>query len=181
MIDFDVGIIGGGIIGLACAARIASAGRSVVLLERHARPGQETSTRNSGVIHAGLYYPPGSLKATLCVEGRQLLYQRCRAHGIGHRQTGKLLVATAPEEETKLEAIFARALANGAGELRHLDRKEIRALEPRVSAISGVWSPESGIVDVHELMYSYQKEAGDHDALLVFQTEVEGVERTPQG
>jgi L-2-hydroxyglutarate oxidase LhgO len=179
--DFDVGIIGGGLIGLACAARIASAGRSVVLLERHARPGQETSTRNSGVIHAGLYYPTGSLKATLCVEGRRSLYQRCRTHGIGHRQTGKLLVATAPEEETKLAAIFARALANGAGELRQLERKEISALEPRVSAISAVWSPESGIVDVHELMYSYQKEAGDHDALLVFQTEVEGVERTAHG
>lgn len=181
MTDFDVGIIGGGIIGLACAARIARAGHAVVLLERHARPGQETSTRNSGVIHAGLYYPTGSLKATLCVRGRQLLYERCRAQGIGHRQTGKLLVATAPEEETKLEAIYRRALANGAGELRHLDRTEISALEPRVSALSGVWSPESGIVDVHELMYSYQKEAGDHDALFVFQTEVEGVERTPHG
>jgi L-2-hydroxyglutarate oxidase LhgO len=179
--DFDVGIIGGGVIGLACAARLASAGRSVVLLERHARPGQETSTRNSGVIHAGLYYPPGSLKATLCVAGRQLLYRRCRAQGIGHRQTGKLLVATAPEEEAKLEGIFARALQNGAGELRHLDRKEVTRLEPRVSAISALWSPESGIVDVHELMYSYQKEAGDHDALLVFQTEVEGIERALHG
>ena len=181
MSDVDVGIIGGGLIGLACAARLASAGHSVLLLERHARPGQETSTRNSGVIHAGLYYPTGSLKATLCVRGRQLLYERCRTHGVGHRQTGKLLVASAPEEETKLEAIYARALANGAGELRHLDRKEIRALEPRVSAISGVWSPESGIVDVHELMYSYQKEAGDHGALFVFQTELTGVARTAHG
>lgn len=181
MTDFDVGIIGGGIIGLACAARIASAGRSVVLLERHARPGQETSTRNSGVIHAGLYYPTGSLKATLCVAGRRLLYQRCRAQGIGHRQTGKLLVATAPEEEAKLAAIYARAQQNGAGELRHLERREITRLEPRVSAISGLWSPESGIVDVHELMYSYQKEAADHDALFVFQTEVEGIDRSAHG
>lgn len=181
MSDFDVGIVGGGLVGLACAARLARAGRSVVLLERYSRPGQETSSRNSGVIHAGLYYPTGSLKATLCVEGRRLLYQRCRERGIGHQQTGKILVATAPEEEAKLASIFARALANGAGDLRHLSGAEIARLEPRVSAISGVWSPESGIVDVHELMYSYQKEAGDHGALLVFQTEVEGIDRTADG
>src|SRR3954462_7011536 len=117
MTDFDVGIIGAGVVGLACAARLASAGRSVVLLERHARPGQETSSRNSGVIHAGLYYPPGSLKARTCVEGRELLYRRCRERSVGHRKTGKLLVATTPEEEKKLESIFARAVANGAGEL----------------------------------------------------------------
>jgi L-2-hydroxyglutarate oxidase LhgO len=179
--DFDVAIIGGGVIGLACAARVAAAGRSVLLLERHSRPGQETSSRNSGVIHAGLYYPPGSLKARLCVEGRQLLYQRCREHGIGHRQTGKLLVATAPEEESKLESIYARAMTNGAGALRYLDRAEVSQLEPRVLATSALWSPESGIVDVHELMYSYQKEAGDHGALLVFQTELEGVEARADG
>ncbi|HTV21574.1 MAG TPA: FAD-dependent oxidoreductase, partial [Polyangiaceae bacterium] len=131
MPDFDVAVIGGGIIGLACAAKLARAGRSVVLLERYARPGQETSSRNSGVIHAGLYYPPGSLKALTCVEGRELLYRRCRTLGVNYRKTGKLLVATAPEEEPKLATILARALANGAGELRPLDRDEIRRLEPR--------------------------------------------------
>ncbi len=181
MTDFVVGIIGAGVVGLACAARLASAGRSVVLLERNSRPGQETSTRNSGVIHAGLYYPIGSLKATLCVEGRKLLYRRCREQNLGFRQTGKLLVATEPEEEAKVQAIYERGLANGAGELRPLERAEVARLEPRVSAISGVWSPESGIVDVHDLMYSYQKEAGDHGAILVFQTAVEGVERTAHG
>jgi L-2-hydroxyglutarate oxidase LhgO len=179
--DFDVAIIGGGVIGLACAARLATSGRSVALLERHARAGQETSSRNSGVIHAGLYYPVGSLKALACVEGRELLYQRCARHGIGHRKTGKLLVATSPDEEPKLESIFARAQQNGAGALSHLDRKGIERLEPRVRAISALWSPESGIVDVHELMYSYQKEAGEHGATLVFQTEVEGIDRTARG
>jgi L-2-hydroxyglutarate oxidase LhgO len=176
--DFDVGVIGGGVIGLACAAKLAARGRSVVLMERHPRPGQETSSRNSGVIHAGLYYPTGSLKALTCVEGRDLLYRRCLSHGIGYQKTGKLLVATAEEEEPKLASIYARAIANGAGDLVHLDRKEIARLEPRVSAISGLWSPESGIVDVHELMYSYQKEAGDNGAVLAFQTELLGLDRT---
>ncbi len=178
MSDFDVAIVGGGVVGLACAAKLAAQGRSVVLLERHGRPGQETSSRNSGVIHAGLYYPTGSLKALLCVQGRELLYQRCRTRGIGHAKTGKLLVATSPEEELKLAAIYARAIANGAGALCHIDAKEVARLEPRVSASCGLWSPESGIVDVHELMYSYQKEAADRGALVVFQTEVEGIDRS---
>jgi L-2-hydroxyglutarate oxidase LhgO len=181
MSDFDVAIIGGGVVGLACAAKLASRGRSVVLVERHARPGQETSSRNSGVIHAGLYYPTGSLKALTCVEGRQALYRRCESRGVAYQKTGKILVATAPEEEPKLASIFARALANEAGAMRHLDQQEIQKLEPNVSAISGLWSPESGIVDVHELMYSYQKEALDHDALLVFKTEVEGIDKTAHG
>src|SRR5688500_12921449 len=132
MVDFDVGVIGGGVVGLACAAKLAAKGRSVVLLERHARPGQDTPSRNSGVIHAGLYYPTGSLKALTCVEGRELLYRRCESRGIAHKKTGKLLVATEPEEEAKLAAIYARALANGAGDLTHIDRAQIARLEPRV-------------------------------------------------
>lgn len=178
--DFDTAVVGAGAVGLACAAELAKAGRSVVVLERHARPGQDTSSRNSGVIHAGLYYPTGSLKAMTCVEGRRRLYQRCRSHGIGHEKTGKLVVATEPEEEAKLEAIAARATENGAGDVQLLSRAELRRREPRVSALSALWSPETGIVDVHELMYSYQKQATDHQALLVFQTQVEGLARTGQ-
>jgi L-2-hydroxyglutarate oxidase LhgO len=181
MMDFDVGIVGGGVIGLCCAALLGKAGRSIVLLERHARPGQETSSRNSGVIHAGLYYPPRSLKALTCVEGRELLYQRCRTHGVGHKKTGKLLVATTAEEEQKLELIRARGLDNGAGELMPLNRRQITALEPRVCALSGLLSPESGIVDVHELMYSYQKEALDAGALLSFQSELQAIDAIHRG
>jgi L-2-hydroxyglutarate oxidase LhgO len=173
--DFDVAVIGGGVIGLACAAALADGERSLVVLERHARPGQETSSRNSGVIHAGLYYPPGSLKAVTCVEGRALLYERCAAHDIAHRRTGKLLVATDAAEEQKLADILARARQNGAGELRWLDAAEVRRLEPEVRATRALLSPESGIVDVHELMYSYQKQAKDAGALLVFQMEVLGL------
>lgn len=179
--DFEVAIIGGGVVGMACAARIARQGRSVLLLERHARPGQETSSRNSGVIHAGLYYPTGSLKALTCVEGRELLYSRCESHHVAFRKTGKLLVATVPEEEAKLERIQARALDNGAGAVEPLDARQIARLEPRVRAISALWSPESGIVDVHELLYSYQKEALDHGATLVFETDVEGIDRAAHG
>lgn len=181
MTDVDVVIIGGGVVGLACAAACAGRGQSVLLVERHPGPGRETSSRNSGVIHAGLYYPTGSLKAELCVRGRELLYRRCQTHGIAHRKTGKLLVATSPEEEQKLAAIYARATANGAGELVALDRDEITRREPHVSAQRALLSPESGIVDVHELMYSYQKEATDLGALLVFQTTVLALEPLREG
>src|SRR5688572_29661717 len=140
MTDFDVGIIGAGAVGLACAARLAVLGRSVLVIERHARPGQETSSRNSGVIHAGLYYPTGSLKALTCVEGRKLLYERCGRLDIAHRKTGKLLVATSLDEEKKLDAIQARARDNGAGELRRLSGREAAEVEPRVVATSALWS-----------------------------------------
>jgi L-2-hydroxyglutarate oxidase LhgO len=177
MSDFDVAIIGAGVIGLSTAAALADGRRSVVVLERNARPGQETSSRNSGVIHAGLYYPPGSLKAVTCVEGRDALYARCAAHDIAHRKTGKILVASDDAEQKKLLEILERGRQNGAGELRWLERADVKRLEPAVEAISGVWSPESGIVDVHELMYSYQKQARDGGALFVFQTEVQRLER----
>ncbi len=181
MTDFDVGIIGAGAVGLACAARLAVLGRSVLVIERHARPGQETSSRNSGVIHAGLYYPTGSLKALTCVEGRKLLYERCGRLDIAHRKTGKLLVATSLDEEKKLDAIQARARDNGAGELRRLSGREAAEVEPRVVATSALWSPESGIVDVHELMYSYQHEASEHGAVIVLSTEVTGIDRRAHG
>jgi L-2-hydroxyglutarate oxidase LhgO len=177
MSDFDVAIIGAGVIGLSAAAALADGQRSLVVLEQNARPGQETSSRNSGVIHAGLYYLPGSLKAVTCVEGRRLLYERCAARDIGYRKTGKILVACDAAEEQKLVEILARAEQNGAGELRWLERGEIKQLEPAVEATRGLWSPESGIVDVHELMYSYQKQATDGGALFVFQTAVQRLER----
>lgn len=179
--DVDVAIVGAGVVGLACAARVARAGRSVVVVERHGRAGQETSSRNSGVVHAGLYYPCGSLKARTCVEGRALLYARCERHGLPHRRIGKLLVATDASETVKLEEIFARGTENGAGALRLLDAAEVRALEPRVRAVAGLLSPESGIVDAHALMESYKAEATDHGAELSWQTEVRALERRDGG
>lgn len=171
MSDFDVVVIGAGVVGLACAAHLAKAGRSVLIVDRHSKPGQETSSRNSGVIHAGIYYPAGSLKAELCVEGRQMLYERCRARAIAHRKLGKLIVASDATEVQKLEEIQARASKNGVS-LQLLGESEVRKREPNLNVVAALWSQETGIVDVHELMCDYQAEAVEHDAMLCLNTEV---------
>ncbi|MFQ5513836.1 MAG: NAD(P)/FAD-dependent oxidoreductase [Myxococcota bacterium] len=169
-------IVGAGVVGLACAASLARRGRSVLVLERNARAGLEASSRNSEVIHAGLYYPEGSLKAELCAEGRERLYRRCRASGVPHRRTGKLIVACEPGEEAALEALARRARANRAGDIELLDAGELKRREPRVRARAALWSPESGIVDAHALMDSYQAEAERHGATLVLRTRVTGLQ-----
>jgi L-2-hydroxyglutarate oxidase LhgO len=148
----DVAIVGAGVVGLACAVALARQGRRVVVLERHGGPGRETSSRNSGVIHAGLYYPPGSLKARLCVEGRERLYRWCAARGVPHRRTGKLVVATSEAEVPALEALHRRALDNGAGSLLWLTGAEVAERDPALRVVAGLWSPESGLVDVHGVM-----------------------------
>src|SRR5262249_33787182 len=179
--EIDVAVIGAGAVGLACAAVLAERGRSVVLLERHRRGGQERSSRNSGVIHAGLYYPTGSLKALLCVEGRRLLYARCARDGVPHRRCAKILVATDHDERRKIEGIHAQGLANGAGDLRLLDGAEVTRLEPRVRAVAGLLSPETGIVDVHGLMDSYRREAEGRGAILAPDNTVTALERRAGG
>ncbi len=176
MDDIEVVVVGAGAVGLACAAVLAGQGRSVVVLERHRRTGQETSSRNSGVIHAGLYYPTGSLKAVLCVEGRRLLYARCARDGVPHRQCGKVLVATDDDERRKVQAIHAQALANDAGDVRLLDGPDVVRLEPEVRAIAGLLSPESGIVDVHALLDSYRREAEARGAVLALDNTVTALE-----
>ena len=173
----EVAVIGAGVVGLACGAALARHGRRVVLLERHGSPGQETSTRNSQVIHAGLYYPTNSLKALCCVEGRERLYRRCEEYNIPHRRTGKLVVATEVQEQEALERIAELGSANGAGALELLAGDEIHRREPRVRACAGLWSPESGIVDAHQLLASYQAELESHGSEVVFQTRVEGLTR----
>ena len=149
--DTDVVVIGAGVVGLACAAALARAGRSVVVLERHGAIAQETTTRNSEVVHAGIYYPEGSLKARLCVAGRELLYERCEKQGIPHRRIGKLIVATTEPEVEALEGILAKARANGVDSLRRVDGDFVRAREPHVKAVAALESPDTGIVDGHAL------------------------------
>ena len=177
MTDVDTLIIGAGAVGLACAATLAARGDSVIVLEQHALPGQETSSRNSGVIHAGLYYPRDSWKARMCVRGRELLYARAARRGIAHKKLGKLVIATEAEEIPKLEALAKTAAANGAPGLRWLERAEVAKLEPHVRAQAALLSPETGIVDAHELMADYRAEAAAHGAELVLHTRVLGIQR----
>lgn len=157
--DFDAVIAGAGVAGLAIARRLAHSGLNVMVLERAARAGTETSSRNSEVIHAGIYYPSNSLKARLCVAGRKLLYEYCASHGVETRRLGKLIVATSAEEETKLQSIASLAKANGVEDLEWLPPAGVAELEPEVRCIRALLSPSTGIVDATGFMLTLQGEA----------------------
>jgi L-2-hydroxyglutarate oxidase LhgO len=174
--DFDVIVIGGGIVGLAVAARLASMRVSVVLLEKHAAWGQETSSRNSEVIHAGLYYPTGSLKARLCVEGRRSLYALCKQNNIPHRRCGKIVIALDESQIKEIESLYHLGRANGVEGLRLLDANEVQSMEPTVQACGGLFSPESGILNVHTLMDFFAAQITDHSGEIALGAEVTGLE-----
>ena len=174
--DAEVVVVGGGVIGLSTAAALACAGRSVVLIERREALARETTARTSEVIHAGLYYPPGSLKARLCVSGRIALYERCERLRIPHRRIGKLIVATSEEEIAKLESIARRAQENGVTSLRLIDAREVTHREPSVRCLAALHSPETGIVDAHALCLSYAAEAEEHGAVIALCSEVRSIE-----
>jgi L-2-hydroxyglutarate oxidase LhgO len=155
----DCLVVGAGVVGLAVARALALAGHEVVVAERHGQFGTEISARNSGVIHAGLYYPAGSLKARLCRRGRDLLYDFCRQHNVAHRRCGKLIVATSAEQLPALQAVAEAARANGVEDLQELDGPTARALEPALAAVAALLSPSTGFVDAHGLMLSLLGEA----------------------
>jgi len=157
----DAVVVGAGVVGLAIGRALARRGLETIVLEREATVGTGISSRNSEVIHAGLYDAPGSLKARLCVAGRRALYAYCEAHGVAHRRCGKLVVAATPAQAEALESIAARARANGVENLRLLSGAEARSLEPALAAEAALQSPETGIVDSHGLMLAYQ---GDLEA-----------------
>ena len=153
-------VIGAGVIGLAVARALAMRGREVIVLERHDVIGSEVSSRNSGVIHAGLYYPTGSLKARVCVAGRHALYEFCASHGVAHARTGKLVVATEDDQLDAMDVLMERARANGVGDLVRLDPKEASELEPEVACAGALLSPSTGIIDVHDYMLALEGDAG---------------------
>jgi L-2-hydroxyglutarate oxidase LhgO len=175
MADTGVAVIGGGVVGLAVAARLAGESE-VVILERHSRHGQETSSRNSEVIHGGMYYPTGSLKARLCVEGNRRLYALCAEHGVPHARVGKLITATSAEERPKLEELLALGTANGV-DMRMLTGEQACALEPRIRSVGALLSPNTGIVSAHALMDCLLHLAREAGALLQPRAEVVGLAR----
>jgi L-2-hydroxyglutarate oxidase LhgO len=152
----DALVIGAGVVGLAVARALALAGREVMVLEREAAIGTGTSSRNSEVVHAGIYYPAGSLKARLCVQGKAMLYAYCAERGIAHQRCGKLIVATTASQLAALPAIVDKARANAVGDLALLDCAQAQAMEPALECLGAVWSPSTGIVDSHALMLSLQ-------------------------
>ena len=176
----DAVVVGAGVIGLAVARCLALAGREVLILEAEARFGTQTSSRNSEVIHAGLYYPTGSRKARLCVRGKELLYQYCVERGVAHRRIGKLLIATDEEELPALASYAQRAEANGVP-LQPLTAAEIRRLEPAVRAVAGLYSESTGILDSHGLMLALLGDAEQAGATLVTHTPVTGARIEPGG
>ncbi|CAD5105911.1 NAD(P)/FAD-dependent oxidoreductase [Zestomonas carbonaria] len=181
MDHLDTLIIGAGALGLACAARLARPGHDLLIAEAETLIGSHTSSRNSEVIHAGIYYPPGSLKAELCLEGRERLYAWCARHDVGHRRIGKLLVAVREDERGKLEALVANAEACGVDELQPLDRAQLRRLEPEVAAAAGLLSPNTGIIDSHAYLQSLLAAAERQGAQLALDTRIERLEPHPDG
>jgi L-2-hydroxyglutarate oxidase LhgO len=164
----DCVVIGAGVIGLAIARRLAIAGREVVVLEAEGEIGAATSSRNSEVIHAGIYYPRDSLMARFCVSGRVALYRYCAEHGIPHRNCGKLIVATSAVEAERLASIAERAAGNGVSDLRILTEGEARALEPALSCTGALLSPSTGIFDSHAYMLALRGDAESEGALFAF-------------
>jgi L-2-hydroxyglutarate oxidase LhgO len=177
----DCAVIGAGVVGLAIARELAMAGREVIVLEAADAIGTHTSSRNSEVIHAGLYYPKGSLKARLCVSGKTLLYDYCAGHGVPHNNIGKIVVAVTQDEITTLKSYVQKAEGNGVHDLRWLARAELRELEPAVECVTGFLSPSTGIVDSHALMLAYQGDAENSGASVVFKSPVDSGEIGAEG
>jgi L-2-hydroxyglutarate oxidase LhgO len=173
----DALVVGAGVVGLACARALAQAGREVWVLDAAEGIGTGISSRNSEVVHAGLYYEPGSLKARHCVAGREMLYRYCEARGVGHSRCGKLIVATRDEERGALATIEERARASGVDSLQSLDRAQVHAMEPALHAVAALWSPDTGIVDSHGLMLALQGDAEAAGASFVFRTPVVSAQR----
>ena len=175
MEQVDAVVIGAGVVGLAVGRALALSGREVLVLESENAIGTGTSSRNSEVIHAGIYYPAGSLKARLCVQGKAMLYAYCAERGVAHRQLGKLIVATSPEQVLALDGIRAKAAANGVHDLQKLSAAEARALEPALACEAALLSPSTGVVDSHGLMLAIQGDMENAGGLLALVSPVQHI------
>jgi L-2-hydroxyglutarate oxidase LhgO len=178
--DAQITIIGAGVIGLAIAEKASSLFSEVFIAEKHTAFGQETSSRNSEVIHAGIYYPQGSLKARLCVEGRNLLYDYCKRFEVPFNKCGKLIVATDEKEVSVIEGIRKTAAGNGVN-LDILGPEEIRNLEPEIFALAALWSPETGIIDSHSLMKRLETNSLNNGCQIAYTSEVKGIRKIGGG
>ncbi|MFD2206329.1 NAD(P)/FAD-dependent oxidoreductase [Kiloniella antarctica] len=181
MEQVDCIVIGAGVVGMACARALAMSGREVIVIEKEAMPGTEISARNSGVIHAGIYYPTASLKAELCLRGKELLYPYCVDHAVPHKKCGKLIVATSKEEEPALERIRLLAHANGVEDLSYLTSEEAQEREPDLKITKALFSPSTGIVDVHNLILAFQGDLENHGGMIALNTPVLNGEITDRG
>jgi L-2-hydroxyglutarate oxidase LhgO len=176
----DIVVVGAGVVGLAIARALARRGFETIVVEQHMRPGEETTSRNSGVIHSGIYYPTGSLKARLCVRGRQMLYEFCEQRGVAHRRCGKIIVADAPQMP-KLQALHQQAIANGVTDLALLSAAQVQELEPEVRCAAALLCPSTGIVDVHELLLTLIADLEAQGGALVLQSKFAKAEATGEG
>lgn len=179
--SIDTAIVGAGVVGLATACAVAARGHSTCIIERRPRPGLEASTHNSGVVHAGIYYPQDSLKAVLCVEGRERLYAFCEKHNVPCERCGKLIVASRVDEIAMLDALVARGHANGVTDLDIVDRAFVRRREPRVRAAAAIWSPSTGIVEAEAYVRALARVAAAHEVALLPGTGIEGRANHPGG
>jgi L-2-hydroxyglutarate oxidase LhgO len=179
--DAEITIIGAGVIGLAIAETMSEECKNVFLIEKHLSFGQETSSRNSEVIHAGIYYTKNSLKSKLCIEGKRLLYDYCKKYDVPYKNCGKLIVATSEEEISIIEGIRQTAIQNGVDDLQLLNQEQISELEPNIFALKSLFSPSTGIVDSHSLMKQYETNAVNNGCQIVYDSEVIAIERIKEG
>ena len=177
----DFVIVGAGVVGLAIAGKLAGSNKDIIVVEKHPSFGRESSSRNSEVVHAGIYYSEDSLKARLCVEGKHLLYEFCRKHNIPHRKLGKLIVATDEKESDLLEKLLQKGKNNGVDDLSLLTGKKVKKMEPNIRAVSALHSPSTGIIDTHSLMKSLESLAQDKGAVFAYGCEVTGIEKKDDG
>ena len=179
--DVNITIIGAGVVGLAVASHLSSKYDDIFVIEKHKQFGQETSSRNSEVIHSGIYYPTGSLKAKLCVRGRELLYKTCKEENIPYNNCGKLIVATEEDELDALKALQQKAIENDVHNLQLIDRDEIFEMEPHISAIKALFSPSTGIIDTHSLMKHFEKTSIINGVNFAYHSEVQDISKQDLG